>query len=96
MKQDKYVVLKDTPGEWGVALDHVEYHRELCNTEELAHGLVDGGGMWRVNHNNKNILFYGKSDDFGYPKHIAEAGHVNFQNTCGVTNLDSNGKTLVI
>lgn len=73
MKQNKYVVLKDTPGEWGVALGYVEYHRHLCNTEELAHGLVDGGGMWRIDHNDKNILFYGKSDDFGYPKHIAEA-----------------------
>ena len=73
MKQNKYVVLKDTPGEWGVALGYVEYHRQLCNTEELAHGLVDGGGMWRIDHDDKNILFYGKSDDFGYPKHIAEA-----------------------
>ena len=73
MKQNKYVVIKDTPGEWGVALGYVEYHRHLCTTEEIAHGLVDGGGLWRVDHDNKNILFYGSSDDFGYPKNLGEA-----------------------
>ena len=73
MKQNKYVVLKDTPGEWGVALGYVEFHRDLCSAEEIANDLVAGGGMWRVDHDNKNILFYGKSDEFGYPKYIGEA-----------------------
>ena len=74
MKVNKYVVLKDGANQrWGVSLGHVEFHRELCTTEDLAHGLVDGGGMWHVDHEAKVIIFYGKSDDFGYPKNIADA-----------------------
>ena len=73
MKHRKYVVIKDGPGEWGVALGYVEFHRDLCETEEIAHGLVDGGGLWDVDHNDKKIKFYGKSDDFGYPKDIEGA-----------------------
>ena len=69
MKENKYIVLKED-GRWGMALGFVEYHRELASTEELAHGMVKGGGKFKIDHDEKQILFYGKSDDFGYPKDI--------------------------
>lgn len=69
MKHNKYIVLKEN-GRWGLALGYVEFHRELATTEELAHGMVKGGGMFKVDHAEKQILFYGKSDDFGYPDDI--------------------------
>lgn len=69
MKANKYIVLKEG-GRWGMALGFVEFHRELASTEELAYGMVKGGGMFKVDHDKKQILFYGKSDDFGYPDNI--------------------------
>lgn len=69
MKHNKYIVLKED-GRWGMALGFVEFHRELATTEELAHGMVKGGGMFKIDHDEKQIIFYGKSDDFGYPNDI--------------------------
>ena len=69
MKHNKYIVLKEN-GRWGMALGFVEFHRELASTEELAHGMIKGGGMFKVDHDEKQILFYGESDDFGYPDDI--------------------------
>lgn len=69
MKFNKYIVLKED-GRWGMSLGYVEFHRELATTEELAQGMVKGGGRFKIDHDEKKILFYGKSDDFGYPKDI--------------------------
>lgn len=49
---------------------YVEFHRDLApekpRTSLVNHDvIVLGGGKFRVDDNNKQIIFYGSSDDFG-------------------------------
>lgn len=65
---NKYVVTRDTKGWYKFSAGYVEYHRDLVTINELSHGLVDGGGLYKLDEANKFVILYGKSDDFGYPK----------------------------
>ena len=73
MKFNKYIVTTDKNGRYGFCAGHVEFHRELASIDELSKGLVDGGGMFKVDEEKKQIVLYGKSEDFGYPKNQEEA-----------------------
>ena len=72
MKFFKYILV-DNCGHYSINFGYVEYHRYLASTEDLANGRVKGGGMFRIDHEEKKVTLYGSSDDFGYPDNIGEA-----------------------
>lgn len=66
MKVRKFIVIEDKKGEPHVRLGYVEFHRHLLNKGEDGCRVL-GGGKYRVNgdEDNKYVLLYGRSDDFG-------------------------------
>lgn len=67
MKQNKYIIVNKRPAGLGFKAGRVEFHRDLASYDELAGRDVAGGGMFRVDKEGKNVVLYGKSDDFGVP-----------------------------
>jgi len=69
MRQLKYIVYQKNH-EICISCGYVEFHRQLkpssSNVFTSANSYnVLGGGKFRINDDNKQIIFYGSSDDFG-------------------------------
>lgn len=69
MRQLKYIIYQEK-GETYFAGGYVEFHRYLApekpRTSFVNHDVVVlGGGKFKVDDKNKQIIFYGSSDDFG-------------------------------
>jgi hypothetical protein len=64
----KYIIYQEK-GKTYFSGGYVEFHRQLapsssCNSY-LHDNCVIGGGKFKIDDNNKQIIFYGSSDDFG-------------------------------
>lgn len=69
MRQFKYIVYQKNH-ETFISCGYVEFHRQLKPSSHNIFGSVDsynvlGGGKFRIDEDNKQIVFYGSSDDFG-------------------------------
>lgn len=56
---------------------YVDMHRTLLSSDEIRHGLCDGGGFWGVDGEKRMVTLYDSSSDFGFPKHIEDAIHMD-------------------
>ena len=68
-RQLKYIIYQEK-GKTYFSGGYVEFHRQLApekpRTSFVNHDvIVLGGGKFRVDDNNEQIIFYGSSDDFG-------------------------------
>ena len=74
--QPKYVIVRH-----GALFEfrarYVDMHRTLLSSDEIRHGLCDGGGFWGVDGEKRMVTLYDSSSDFGFPKHIEEAIHMD-------------------
>ena len=70
--QPKYVIV-DHGDRYEFRASYVDMHRSLLSSDEIRHGLCDGGGFWGVNGEKQWVTLYDSSSDFGYPKHLHEA-----------------------
>ena len=70
--QPKYVIVRH-----GALFEfrarYVDMHRTLLSSDEIRHGLCDGGGFWGVDGEKRMVTLYDSSSDFGFPKHIEDA-----------------------
>jgi len=68
-RQLKYIVYQKNR-EIYVSCGYVEFHRQLKPSSRSVFASADsynvlGGGKFRIDDDNKQIIFYGSSDDFG-------------------------------
>lgn len=74
--QPKYVIVRH-----GALFEfrarYVDMHRTLLSYDEIRRGMCDGGGFWGVDGEQKRVTLYDSSSDFGFPKHIEEAIHMD-------------------
>ena len=74
--QPKYVIVRH-----GALFEfrarYVDMHRTLLSSDEIRHGLCDGGGFWGVDGEKRMVTLYDSSSDFGFPKHIEDAIHMD-------------------
>ncbi len=68
VRQLKYIIYQEK-GKTYFAGGYVEFHRQLTSSTRNSYTYnnvkVLGGGKFRVDDENKQIIFYGSSDDFG-------------------------------
>lgn len=66
MKLPKYILVETKPGDYELIFGFVEFHYEL-----LPKGCRDknckGGGFWKFNPTDKQIILYDRSTDYGSP-----------------------------
>ena len=74
--EPKYVIV-DHGGRYEFRARYVDMHRTLLSSDEIRHGLCDGGGFWGVDGEKRMVTLYDSSSDFGFPKHIEEAIHMD-------------------
>lgn len=70
--EPKYVIVK-YGGKYTFRAKWTDMHRSMLSSDEIRHGLCDGGGFWGVNGEKQLVTLYDSSSDFGFPKHIEEA-----------------------
>lgn len=70
--QPKYVIVR-RGALFEFRANYVDMHRTLLSSDEIRHGLCDGGGFWGVNGEKRMVTLYDSSSDFGFPKHIEDA-----------------------
>ena len=67
-RQLKYIIYQES-GKQYFAGGYVEFHRQLAPSSSrnsyLCDNCIIGGGKFKIDDNNKQIIFYGTSDDFG-------------------------------
>lgn len=67
-RQLKYIIYQEK-GKTYFAGGYVEFHRQLAPSSSrnsyLSDNHVIGGGKFKIDDDNKQIIFYGASDDFG-------------------------------
>ncbi len=67
-RQLKYIIYKEKSKTY-FSGGYVEFHRQLApssiRNSYLHNNCVIGGGKFKIDDNNKQIIFYGSSDDFG-------------------------------
>lgn len=68
MRQLKYIIYREN-GKTYFAGGYVEFHRQLApkssrNSYSYDNNVI-GGGKFKIDDDNKQIIFYGSSDDFG-------------------------------
>ena len=74
--EPKYVIVKE--GElYRFRARYVDMHRTLLSQNEIRQRLCDGGGFWGVDGEKRLVTLYDSSSDFGFPKHIEEAIHMD-------------------
>ena len=56
---------------------YTDMHRSMLSGDEIMHGACDGGGFWGVDGEKRLVTLYDSSSDFGFPKHIEEAIHMD-------------------
>ena len=62
MRERKFIIVKnDKPV---IRVGYVLYHRDLLNKGERDN-IVCGGGKWDIYPEEKKIIFWGSSDDYG-------------------------------
>lgn len=65
----KFIIVKDLDGKLDLRLGYPIYHEDLIEKEdETNHIKCVGGGYWDLDFENKQIILYGDSMDFGKPK----------------------------
>ena len=74
--QPKYVIV-DHGGHYEFRARYVDMHRTLLSSDEIRHGRCDGGGFWGVDGEKRMVTLYDSSSDFGFPKHIEDAIHMD-------------------
>lgn len=74
--EPKYVIV-DHGGRYEFRARYVDMHRTLLSSDEIRHGRCDGGGFWGVDGEKRMVTLYDSSSDFGFPKHIEEAIHMD-------------------
>lgn len=70
--QPKYVIVRHG-ALFKFRARYVDMHRTLLSSDEIRHGLCDGGGFWGVDGEKRMVTLYDSSSDFGFPKHIEDA-----------------------
>lgn len=84
-RQRKFIIVKDWSGEnINIRIGNVFFHRDLLyKSDEKDNIDCYGGGKWDLDYDNKTIILYGSSDDFGSPnkKDIEKA----------IKNIDDHG-----
>lgn len=67
-RQLKYIIYQEK-GKTYFAGGYVEFHRQLAPSSNrnsyLYNNNIIGGGKFKIDDDNKQIIFYGSSDDFG-------------------------------
>ena len=84
MKQFKYIVIEDSVEGIEIRFGYVEYHKHLAPMTSVR-GMyrksnVDilGGGQFKIDEENKKIILFGKSDDYGaVPEKILKTIRMN-------------------
>lgn len=66
MKLPKYILIEKKPGELELIFGFVEFHFELL-PKDCPDKNCKGGGFWRFNPKEKQIILYGRSTDYGSP-----------------------------
>lgn len=74
--QPKYVIV-DHGGRYEFRARYVDMHRTLLSSDEIRHRRCDGGGFWGVDGEKRMVTLYDSSSDFGFPKHIEDAIHMD-------------------
>lgn len=74
--QPKYVIVRHG-GRYEFRARYVDMHRTLLSSDEIRHGRCDGGGFWGVDGEKRMVTLYDSSSDFGFPKHIEDAIHMD-------------------
>ena len=68
VRQFKYIIYQEKSKTY-FAGGYVEFHRQLAPSSNRNSYLYDnniiGGGKFKIDDDNKQIIFYGSSDDFG-------------------------------
>ena len=76
-RQRKFIITKDWFGKnTELRIGYPIYHRDLLSKEDDKNHIdCYGGGRWDIDFEKKEIVLYGRSDDFGAPnkKDIEEA-----------------------
>lgn len=69
MRQRKFIIVKDWNGKnIEIRIGYPFFHRDLLNKSDEKNNIdCYGGGKWDVDFENKTIILYGASDDFGKP-----------------------------
>ena len=65
MKAKKYIFVINKDGSQEFRCGYVELHAYILNQDERYKVRVNGGGFFDIDFENKEIVFYGKSSDFG-------------------------------
>lgn len=74
--EPKYVIVKEGKL-YRFRARYVDMHRTLLSQNEIRQRLCDGGGFWGVDGEKRLVTLYDSSSDFGFPKHIEEAIHMD-------------------
>jgi hypothetical protein len=74
--QPKYVIVRHG-ALYEFRARYVDMHRTLLSQDEIRHRQCDGGGFWGVDGEKRMVTLYDSSSDFGFPKHIEEAIHMD-------------------
>lgn len=69
MKKYKYLFLVKN-GNPEFRCDYVEFHMDLLSDKELTGCATNGGGEFNLDFDNKEIILYGRSCDYGRPREI--------------------------
>ena len=62
MRERKFIIVKNDKSV--IRVGYVLYHRDLLNKGERDN-IVCGGGKWDIYPEEKKIIFWGSSDDYG-------------------------------